>query len=386
MKKTLIVELNISGEGHYLSFLESCLRFVVDNDLSLSYSFLVNSSGKAFVNTKFHSFITWANPVENAASLFRKSQSEWQQVKELSLTADIQEVIFITIDAYQLAITLDLKIPFRVSGIQLRPHFRIKKRTNGLKENLKFRLWRFKKSLMLRFFVSNKSVKNIFLLNDQNAVAAFNEQYKSVFRYLPDPIFDYPAEVGLDIRSAFGIAHNQKILLIFGAIDERKNIPNLLKAVESLSDTKNLFLLIVGAKLANYQVPLQELIKKSESVNPNLKIHWENRFVSNGEMEVVFQQSDVVWVAYKDFFTSSGIVGLAAKYNKPMIGSSYGLIGEIIQQNKFGTTAEPTDLEAIAAYLASIANSEELLPINSEKYVSEHSPYSFSKTLLSFQD
>jgi glycosyltransferase involved in cell wall biosynthesis len=385
MKKTLVIELNISGEGHYLSFLECCLKFVVDNDLAPSYSFLVNSSGKAFVSPEFHSLITWASPVKDTTSLFRKSQSEWQQVKEFTLTADIQEIIFITIDAYQLAIALDFKIPFRVSGIQLRPHFRIKKKTGSLKENLKFKLWRLKKSLILRLFVINKSVKNIFLLNDKSAVAAFNKQYRSVFRYLPDPIFDYPTKIGFDIRSTFGIAQNQKILLVFGAIDERKNIPNLLKAAESLSNTKDIFLLIAGAKLANYQIPLQDLIKESESINPNLKIHWENRFVSNGEMEAFFQQSDVVWVVYKDFFTSSGIVGLAAKYKKPMIGSSYGLIGEIIRYNRFGTTVEPTDLKETSAYLAHIASSGKLLPIDSEKFVREHSPYSFSKILLSFQ-
>lgn len=386
MKKTLIVELNISGEGHYLSFLESCLGFVAENNLSSSHSFLVNSSGKAFVNPKFHSLISWVNLVENTESFLQKSKLEWQQVKEFATAADIKEVIFITIDAYQLAIALDFKIPFEVSGIQLRPHFRINKKTQGIKENLKFKLWRLKKSLMLRLFVSNKSIKNVFLLNDQSAVNDFNKQYRSVFRYLPDPIFDYPIDTNLNIRKLFGITSNQKILLIFGAIDERKNIPNLLKAAEQLSETENLFFLIVGAKLANYQVPLQELIKESEMVNPNLKIHWEKRFVDNGEMEAFFQQSDSVWVAYKDFFTSSGIVGLAAKYKKPMIGSSYGVIGEIIEQNQFGETVEPTNLEEIAPYLEQMNKAEELLSINSEKFVAEHSPYSFGKILLGFEN
>ncbi len=386
MKKTLIVELNISGEGHYLSFLESCLGFVVENDLSHSHSFWVNGSGKAFVNTKFHPLISWANPVENSANLIHKSKSEWLQVKEFATAAGIQEVIFITIDAYQLAIALDFKIPFRVSGIQLRPHFRINKRTQSLKENLKFKLWRFKKSLMLRLFVYNKSVKNIFLLNDQTAVNAFNKQYRNVFRYLPDPIFDYPIGTNLNIRESFGITPNQKILLIFGAIEERKNIPNLLKAAERISTIENLFFLIVGAKLANYHVPLQELIKESEAANPSLKIHWEKRFVNNAEMKAFFQQSDSVWVAYKDFFTSSGIVGLAAKYKKPMIGSSYGVVGEIIQQNKFGATVEPTNLEEIAIYLEHMNEAEELPSINSDKFVSEHSPYSFGKILLGFRD
>jgi glycosyltransferase involved in cell wall biosynthesis len=252
------------------------------------------------------------------------------------------------------------------------------------KQNLKTLLSRARKyyifSLLNRF---NPQVKNIFVLNDAACVAHYNQRFKnSVFRYLPDPISDERANDEFQLRQYFNIATDRKILLIFGYLTERKNVLAILAALSVLgadfADKLTLLILAEGDK--TYYTTVEQAIQILQNQYPALQIVCEKRFFSNAETENIFAQSDVILIAYIHFYGSSGILGHAAKYGKPLIGSQNTLIGDLITQYQLGFCVDPTDITDLAKEIQNaITYRSNHLKNN---YLAEHSSALFANTLL----
>lgn len=65
---------------------------------------------------------------------------------------------------------------------------------------------------------------------------------------------------------------------------------------------------------------------------------------------------DVIVIPYKDTNLSSGVIGYAALFEKPVIGPGSGLIGKIVKTNQMGIT-----LENISDYAISKAFQENIV-------------------------
>ncbi|MCU0325517.1 MAG: glycosyltransferase, partial [Spirosomaceae bacterium] len=224
-----------------------------------------------------------------------------------------------------------------------------------------------------------------FILNDHKAVAELNNSYQKVFHYLPDPAFDYPFKAGLEIRKHHNIDSIRVIFLIFGAIDNRKNVINILRAFQSLAPeiAQKAALLIIGKVAGFYVNEFSNEIKKTKAIQPNLALVTESRFVDDEEMESYFSQSDVILRMNVNFFASSGIVGSAAKFDKPLIVSDYGLVAEQIIEHKLGKLANPENVEEITASIIEFIEKPELRKVDGQAFYRSHDRDFTIKTLLS---
>jgi glycosyltransferase involved in cell wall biosynthesis len=208
-----------------------------------------------------------------------------------------------------------------------------------------------------------------------------NKLHKSnYFKYLPDPIYKY----GYDKQNIRlnGFSHNSYKYLIFGALDERKNITNVLTAYNAASLTFKSEILLVGPVQQPYLDYLNELIRGLKTIdNDHKKVFIRGEFVTNEEMEYYFSVSDVCLLTYKDFFGSSGLLGRAALHKKKVIGSNVGVISSLIDQYKLGITCDPHSIESISSGLSSV-KSFTPDPGLFKSYYEKHSPEVFLKTLL----
>ncbi|MGR3810053.1 glycosyltransferase [Jiulongibacter sp. NS-SX5] len=381
----LIVDLNITLNGHKLGFVQETLNHLAlhHTDGEHSFHFLVNEELKKADSKHIEVHIpgkSYQAKFERHKGL-KKYKEQWEYISLKAGQLDIEKVVLMEFDLYQAAIGFDKTTSFDVSGIWFRPHFRQKAIGLSILQTLKFKLKKLQKKTLLKSALRNKRLKNIFILNDQPTVDALNDSDEQRFSYLADPVFDYPCYKLTDIRDKYIIDKDRLIFLIFGYMDERKNVVNILNALEGLEkeDQQKVCLMMVGKTADHYQDTLEKAIQKHSS---EVQLFHIDDFVDNCEMEALFAQSDLVLRMNINFFASSGIIGLAAKHNKPSIVSDYGIVAELTEAYKLGRLVDPLDVSQLRALFRGFIKDPESWKIDGQSYYKQHNTKAFVETLL----
>ncbi|MBC7451408.1 MAG: glycosyltransferase [Cytophagales bacterium] len=376
----LVCDLNIQKKGHYIGYNQYILNTIAkleEEHPDKHYSFLYNSEAKEYLDfpeytsgrIHFLNDNCWSNTsMRDKIVLFKKVIASANQLKT-------DHLIFMDLDQYQFPIFIS-SFSFKLSGILFRPHHRITFSNNSLSSRVSSRIQRLKKILAEKLLTTKKEIEHIYILNDEQGVQHLNRFHKTTqFTYLKDPIFSYP--------SSLQTAKDNKIIkfLIFGAINERKNITAILKAYDTAHFTDETELLIVGSSDKSYLVYLNNLIQSLTTINNRKRITLKADFVSNEEMDNYFHQSDVCLLIYKDFYGSSGLLGRAALHKRKVIGANVGLLKELIEQNTLGITCDPNSVEDISKSLTAIVHLQ-LEDKNFESFYQQYSPETFIRTLL----
>lgn len=163
-----------------------------------------------------------------------------------------------------------------------------------------------------------KSVK-ILTLNQVKHVSK-NIEKKTVVT--TDPII--PLDKAIKPKKTFK-EQNYPYLLLIGTHTKRKGTFEFL-----MSQCKNKLQILVVGKLIDPR--LIELKGKNESNSLNNDVKFIEKYVSDNEMHSLFYHSEAIVVPYINWLGSSGILGHALNYNKPIIASSTGHIGSIVNE------------------------------------------------------
>jgi glycosyltransferase involved in cell wall biosynthesis len=102
-------------------------------------------------------------------------------------------------------------------------------------------------------------------------------------------------------------------------------------------------LMIVG-EFYEDEKPTRDLI---ESLGLNDSISVISDYIPNEEVKYFFCASDVLVLPYIDA-TQSGIIQIAYYYDKPVIATNVGGLGEVVIDGKTGSVVEPRSAKAIA--------------------------------------
>jgi len=375
----LICDVNIKEQGHYIGY----NQYIVDNieklenkNPRIQYSFLYNKEADQLLDFPAHVkervyFLNengWTSPsTANRIKLFKK-------ITSFASEHNIDHVILMDLDQYQLPIFLTPG-RFKISGVLFRPHHRIKPSNSSFTASLKSKLQRFKKIIAEKLLINTKSMDTIFILNDEEGVKLLNQTHNCIkFKYLADPVFSYPSTISNNSNPTYKF-------LIFGAINERKNITAILKAYDLANFNRETELLIVGSAEEIYIQNIREIISSLTTVGPKKSISVKAGFVSNNEMDYYFSSCNVCLLIYKDFYGSSGLLGRASLHKKKVIGANVGLLNELISKNNLGITCDPNNIHDIAKAL------EEIIEVNIdaacfENFYLSYSPETFINTLL----
>lgn len=381
--KYLVTDLNIKLDGHRFGFINNLLHYAGENFIEDEFVFLTNRSADFDLKSDYsHVNTIKVSEAEQAIldadiSLLKKAKAEWEIIYKYACDCKSERVILMYLDSYQAEIGKS-KTPFKVSGIWFAPYSRMQAENHSLTQRIKLFLTKTRKKLTMSWALRNPNLDKVFILNDEEMPAWLNGSVKRFFT-LPDPYFEYPFAEDYNLRKQYKIAKNNLIFLQFGYIDERKNIENILLAFNSLplEISKKTTLLIIGKIKPGLKERLLELKKKS------YQMVLRDEFVSDEEMESSFAQSDVILRMNINFFGSSGIIGVAAQHNKPVIASDTGVMAEIVTKYGLGKIVNPYDINEIAEAVAAFHNNSSSLKIDGSKYRNSHDLKSFAETILS---
>jgi glycosyltransferase involved in cell wall biosynthesis len=380
--KYLITDLNITLNGHKFGFVNNLLKYVEIHRTTDEFIFLVNRSDEFQLESSAGHIqvITLSEEeqkeINQQASLIRKSETEWKCIEKYATIYAVQRVILMELDLYQIEIG-KRKSVFQISGIWFRPYSRMQAEGNSLKQKIQFLKNMFQKKILLHWALRNTGLDRVFILNDEQMPFWLNGK-KPRFSTLPDPYFDYPLLADFDLRKQYNIPENNLILLQFGYMDERKNNENILAALNQIAPemAKMISLLVIGKFETGYEEKIKQL------KNGSYQLITRNAFISDEEMESTFSQSDVILRMNINFFGSSGVVGIAARHDKPVVVSDSGVMAELVEKYQLGDIINPYDLQAIQKVILKYLKQESRLKIDGSRYRDTHDLRAFAENLL----
>jgi glycosyltransferase involved in cell wall biosynthesis len=239
---------------------------------------------------------------------------------------------------------------------------------------------RFYKEILYWAVSRRKNIEKLFILNDQENVDWLNRHFCSnKFRYIPDPVpFFKPELLPADI---YEIKRSRRIALHFGVLSERKGTLLILDAIDILPEDTidKVSFLFAGKPCDNdFGEKIERKITALQQKRRNISIIYKPDFATSGMMESYFYLSDFVLIPYTMRNMSSGVLGHAAKYGKPVI-TGKGLLESIVNKYRLGIAVEPT-IENIKNAIIRFADQNEDRVISD--YAKEHSVSSFVETMM----
>lgn len=144
---------------------------------------------------------------------------------------------------------------------------------------------------------------------------------------------------------------NEKIILMFGGIKPYKGVDLLLQAYAELPAhvQSSCKIWIAGRPMMDVR-PLLEL---AETLGVSSAIKWDLRYVPEDELPRLFQAAYMVAFPYRDI-DASGVLMMALPYGKPIVATSVGGFGDVIQNGVHGFLVPPGDPSALAAAMERI--------------------------------
>jgi glycosyltransferase involved in cell wall biosynthesis len=131
--------------------------------------------------------------------------------------------------------------------------------------------------------------------------------------------------------------------LFFGYIKTYKGLDTLLQAMPGIIKANPQLKLTIAGEVYG---DIEQYTKLIEEHNLGEYIDFQNRFITNEEVESFFLNSDVCVLPYRSA-TQSGITQLAFSFCTPVIATDVGGLSETIKDNYNGYLVEPENPQAI---------------------------------------
>jgi glycosyltransferase involved in cell wall biosynthesis len=319
----------------------------------------------------------------------RRNFQEWRLLQKYTKRLEIDHAFIPYLDTRFLPIALGQSLSCKFSGIYFRPtwHYsKINQTTSGIKTRIK-NTW---SKLVLQRILANRQFTQLFCL-DPLAVDQLKHWYKGrKTRAIADPVQQFPAN---EVRAQFlkrqmGIESHRRVFLLFGAINDRKGIYQLLDALEQLpsQELSQVCILIVGSMAdATDADRIRSRIDHIQQSCAVQLIHVED-YVPEVDIQHYFNLSDVVLAIYQRHVGMSGILVRAAIAQKPVLSSNYGLMGAITKRHGLGVVVDSTQPWEIAWAMSHLLT-EGLESVGDRRSMAafgeQNSPHSFAQTVFS---
>lgn len=154
---------------------------------------------------------------------------------------------------------------------------------------------------------------------------------------------------------------NRPIVLFFGQIKKVKGVDVLIEAIAKVKKKcPNIFCVIAG-KVWKDDFSIYE--KMIDELNLSDCIRTDIKFIPDNDIKYYFNAADIVALPYREIY-QSGVVLLAAAYEKPIVATTEGEFLNVIKNGKTGLLVESGNsdsfAEAIIEYLNDREKAEEM--------------------------
>lgn len=252
----------------------------------------------------------------------------------------------------------------RFGGICMRPAFHYSEigvvapssRLNAIKKYLFFRL------------LSNEAVFKVFSIDETlyQYTNGDGSSAKYPLHFLPDPAGEPQVADVEKVRAKFSTPLEARVILVYGALNERKGISDLLDTLENKGNNSNWHIWLIGRQSCE----LEALLKSDRwaTLKAANKLHVKNAFVDTTTEQEVLTSCDIVWVKYKGHTGMSGVLVHAGKHSKPVVASNDGLIGWHVRKWNLGITTDDSWTSIFSALESAYMNSIALGENASKKF------------------
>lgn len=330
----------------------------------------------------------------NTSGVWKRAMIGWKAMEQRARAIEVDVAVFLEMNLYQPAFGMPRArvVPFRTAGILFFPFPRLETTGMGMAARLKVSATRLRKWLQTRWVLLNPTVCSIFVLNDPWSARELNQSFqRNIFHSLPDPIaFDSESveatEGERDWRQRHWPCEDRTHFLIFGSLREDKGVVQALMAFHHLTDTEAAMasLHVLGKSRDGFQKHLRTHVSALRDAQPSLRVHVEDRYLSEAEIQLSLDASDIVLAPYQRTEGSSGVIGHAARNRAPVIGPKTGLIGQLIRSSRLGKTVDATSPQAIGSAIRQVLHSGSPVgdPVLMKQYVEERGSDTFAQAFF----
>ncbi|ARA94536.1 hypothetical protein AWN76_016135 [Rhodothermaceae bacterium RA] len=369
-----VVLFDLYTGGHHLQYLEYLCRYWVHEQIAGCLHLLLPAHGLD-THPTLHPFllahasaglrvtpVTESLHLDHARplGLLRNDLQQGRILARYLRQIRPDHAVLMHMDHLQVSLATDLRFtfPIRLSGIYFRPtvHYRFfvdPATSSSWREHLHH--WR--KRVLLQMAARNRHLAYLFSL-DPYAVPYINAMTGKHVQAiaLPDGITLQPgSRTPSEVRADWGVEPGRTVALLFGSISPRKGVFQVLDAVRLLPQDlqQRLCLVFAGRVSPRERVDIYTAFEETRH-HTQVQLIMDDRFLPESELQSLIAASDVMLIAYQRHIGSSNALIRAAAAQVPILGQSYGLIGEQIRRHGLGLAVDTTQPEAIARGLLQI--------------------------------
>jgi colanic acid biosynthesis glycosyl transferase WcaI len=316
--------------------------------------------------------------------LVLSGMARWWVMRRYLIRTGAEIGYFLSLDHLSLPLGLGLGAGGRrLGGILFRPsvhYHEIGEYRPSLTEKL--RDWR--KAVLYRGMLRNRAVDTVLTLDPFFADFA-TEHYPGGKKVgvVPDPAFPVATIPANDDRMPAALPQDRHILLLFGALTERKGVLHLLDALRLLPSSveSKIAVIIAGRVAQDISVRFAEKVAAVRREKATLWLKVEDRWLSSTEIATLVQRSDIVLAPYQRFVGSSGVLLWAAHAGKPLLTQDYGLLGRLVRDHGLGVAVDTGNPADIAAAITGMITQNPQTLVDAKAaaaFVSQRTPETFA--------
>jgi glycosyltransferase involved in cell wall biosynthesis len=240
--------------------------------------------------------------------------------------------------------------------------------------------WIFKRLL------NNRKLRTLFTIDE--LLYDYAQKYLSnlctKMTYVGDPVDMEGGCSKQDARTRYVIGEDSIVVLIYGVMDLRKGIGDLISAAAKPMFPQKVVLLFVGRQ----ETATKEFLSTADAakrLRSEGRLIEVDRYVDDEEEYAAFSASDIVWVGYRAFYGMSGVLVQAGKMNLPVISSTIGLIGWLVQKYQLGLAIDTKDTASVVQCISSLVQDVEArrrLGYNGGVFAKRHTSQEFANTIM----
>lgn len=291
-------------------------------------------------------------PALRELSLLRKGLGERHLLQRVIQQLRPQQVMAMYMDHTQFALATALRFPYPVSisGLFLRvSHHRMAGRSLPIRQ----RLTQLRKRLVLRAALQNPHA-GVFFSADPSFVPAVHALKSDAHAaVLPDPV---PLSEGFgdseQTRQFYGVETGRRVLLLFGALAERKGVLHVINALHCLPEEacRNICLLLAGPVQPDLRERLPQALNRLRASRP-VQALLQDAYLHEPTINALMGVADLVLVPYLDHPGTSSVLIRAAGAQRPVLCQDFGLMKEQVQTYALGQFVHAKDPASMATGL-----------------------------------
>lgn len=204
--------------------------------------------------------------------------------------------------------------------------------------------------------------KCAFILNDEDSANKLNRiWHSSKFRALPDPFVPILKIGQYDFREKYHIEKEKVLFAHFGAMTDTKSTLEILSSILALSREEAARYCFVFAGVVREEIKPQfyDMMSKAKKVTNVVLV---DMYCSYEDFASLCIACDAILTPYKRTSQSSGLIGYASQFHKPVIAVNSGLLGKLVKKYKLGILIEEVNDENLKMAYRKVESGQILLP------------------------